>query len=195
MRPQRVLVLAGVVLLVAACSTPKGLTRPDPGTLQLGQSSEEDIRARFGKPQGVTTRLVRDRTVTNLSYSYAESVPDVIKVPARVMVFSFVDGVLVGHQYLSSFSDDTTDFDEAHVGEITRGRTTAKQVVDLIGRPGGEFIYPLAKAEDGRAYVYNYSLTGKDAASGKLTTRSKTLIVNFDTAGVVSDVDLSMTGK
>jgi outer membrane protein assembly factor BamE (lipoprotein component of BamABCDE complex) len=111
------------------------------------------------------------------------------------MVFSFADGVLVGHQYLSSFSDDTTDFDEARVAQITRGRTTAKHVIELFGRPGGEFIHPLAKTQDGRAYVYNYSLTQADAASGKLTTRVKTLIVNFDPAGIVSDVDLSMSGK
>lgn len=193
-------VLASAVLLVAACSTTtsstgKAFARPDSSTLELGKLSEAEVRARFGEPQSLAWPLINGRTVKTLSYSYAESPSDVKTVPVRVMVFMFADGILVGHQYLSSFSDDPTDFDETRVGQITRGQTTAAHVVDLIGRPAGEFIHPLAKATDGRAYVYNYSLTQTDAASGRLTTRVKTLIVNFDTAGVVSDVDLSMTGK
>jgi hypothetical protein len=195
MRSHLALVLAGLMLLVAACATPKGFTRPDPEAVQLGKSREADIRSRFGKPQDVTTQTIGGRPITSLSYTHAESPPDAAKVPVRVMVFMFADGVLVGHQYLSSFNDDTTDFDEVRAGRIARGQTTARQVVDLIGRPGGEFIHPLAKLKDGRAFVYNYSLTEKNAGSRRLTTSSKTLVVNFDTAGVVSDVDLSMTGK
>lgn len=194
MRPRLALVLAGLVLLAAACSTETGLKRPEPGTLQLGKTTEADIRSRFGEPRGAATRLINDRPLKTLSYSYAESPADVQVVPVRVMVFMLAEDVLVGYQYLSSFAADATDFDEARVGRIQRGQTTARQLVDLIGTPGGEYIHPLAKVKGGRAYVYGYSRT-ENAGSGKLTTSTKTLVVNFDPTGVVIDVDLSMTGR
>jgi hypothetical protein len=187
--------VAGALLLVAGCSAGRDFQRPDPGGLQLGKTSESDITGRFGEPRGVATRLVNDRTVKTLSYSYAEANPYVEKIPARVMVFTFTDGVLVGHQFLSSFDSDKTDFDENRVGQIKRGQTTIRQVMDLIGVPAGELIHPLAKVQDGKAYVYGYSRSDKEPFTGKLTTRSKTLIVNFDAAGVVTDIDLSTTGK
>jgi hypothetical protein len=194
MRFRLILALVGLGLLAAACSTEKVLKRPEPGTLQLGKTTEADIRSRFGEPRGVATRLINDWPVKTLSYSYADSPVDVQTVPVRVMVCMFSDDILVGYHYLSSFPADTTDFDETRVSRIQRGRTTAKQLVELMGQPGGEYIHPLARVRGGRAYVYGYSRTD-NVPGGKVTTSTKTLVVNMDPAGVVVDVDLSMTGR
>lgn len=194
MRPRRLLVLSGFVLLAAACSREIVLKRPEPGTLHLGQTTEADLTSRFGEPRGVATRLINDRPVKTLSYSSAESPVDVPTIPVRVIVFTPAEDVLVGYQYLSSFAAAATDFDETRVSRIQRGQTTARQLIELIGSPGGEYIHPLAKVKGGRAYVYGYSRTD-NVPGGKLTTSTKTLVVNFDPAGVVVDVDLSLTGR
>jgi SmpA / OmlA family len=194
MRSRHLPILAGVVLLVGACAAEKELKRPEPGTLQLGKTTEAEIRSRFGEPRGVATRLIHDWPVKTYSYSHADSPVDVQTVPVRVVVFMFSNDVLVGYHYLSSFTADATDFDETRVSRIQRGRTTAKQVVELMGTPGGEYIHPLARVQSGRAYVYGYSRT-ENVPGGKVTTKTKTLVVNFDPNGVVFDVDLSMTGR
>jgi hypothetical protein len=194
MHSRVVLALVGLGLLAAACSTEKVLKRPEPGTLELGKTTEAEIRSRFGEPRGVATRLINDWPVKTLSYSHADSPVDVQTVPVRVLVCMFSNDILVGYHYLSSFPTDSTDFDEARVGRIQRGQTTAKQVVELMGPPGGEYIYPLAKIRGGRAYVYGYSRT-ENVPGGKLTSTTKTLVINMDAPGVVTDVDLSMTGR
>jgi hypothetical protein len=194
MHSRLVLALVGLGLLAAACSAEKVLTRPEPGTLELGKTTEAEIRSRFGEPRGVATRLINDWPVKTLSYSHADSPVDVQTVPVRVMVCMFSGDILVGYHYLSSFPTDSTDFDETRVGRILRGQTTAKQVVELMGPPGGEYIYPLAKIRGGRAYVYGYSRT-ENVPGGKLTTNTKTLVINMNAPGVVTDVDLSMTGR
>jgi len=194
MHPRIVLALVGLGLLAAACSSEKVLKRPEAGTLELGKTTEAEIRSRFGEPRGVATRLINDWPVKTLSYSYADSPVDVPTVPVRVMVCMFSGDVLVGYHYLSSFTADSTDFDETRVGRIQRGQTTAKQLVELMGQAGGEYIYPLAKIRGGRAYVYGYSPT-ESLPDGKLVTRTKTLVVNMNPAGVVTDVDLSLTGR
>lgn len=194
MRSRRLLVVAGLALLAGACAGQKELTRPEPGTLQLGKTTEAEIRSRFGEPRGVATRLVNEVPVKTFSYSHADSPVDVSVVPVRVMVVMFTDDVLVGYHYLSSFAADATDFDETRVGRIRRGQTTARQVLELMGQPGGEYIPPLARVRGGRAYVYGYSRT-ENVAGGKLATKTKTLVVNFDPTGVVFDVDLSLTGR
>src|SRR5512145_2152165 len=190
MRSGRLLVLAGLVLLVGACAAEKELKRPEAGTLQLGKTTEAEIRSRFGEPRGVATRLINDWPVKTYSYSHADSPVDVPTVPVRVMVFMFANDVLVGYHYLSSFAADATDFDETRVSRIRRGQTTARQVVELMGHPGGEYIHPLARVQGGRAYVYGYSRT-ENITGGKLSTKTKTLVVNFEPTGVVFDVDLS----
>jgi hypothetical protein len=194
MRPRRLLALAGLALLAGACAAEKELKRPEPGTLQLGKTTEAEIRSRFGEPRGVGTRLINDWPIRTYSYSHADSPVDVQVVPVRVMVFMFANGVLVGYHYLSSFAGDTTDFDETKAGRIQRRQTTAKQVVELMGLPGGEYVHPLARVPGGRAYVYGYART-ENVPDGKLTTKTKTLVVNFDPTGVVFDVDLSLTGR
>jgi hypothetical protein len=185
--------LVGVMISVSGCSSSAGtdFRRPDPSTLQLGKTTEREIRDRFGEPRGEGSLVRNGARVKTLSYAYAEATPYVEKVPARAVVFSFYEGVLVGHDYTSSFSGDKTDFDDSSVARIKSGETSSGQVIDMLGKPTGEFVHPLVKAKDGRAYVYTYSRTDKGPIGGKLQDRRKTLIVTFDAAGLVTDVNLT----
>lgn len=105
-------------ILLSACSAGTDFKRPDASTVQLGKTTEKEIRERFGEPRSQATVQANDRTIKILRYSYAEAAPYVEKVPARAMVYSFHEGVLVGFDYSSSFSGDKTDFDDSIVGQI-----------------------------------------------------------------------------
>src|SRR5262245_28403646 len=182
-----------IAFLTGACATSgRNFQRPEAGTLLLGKTTEADRRDRFGEPRGVSVRTMNEKVVTQLQYSYAEARGYVEKISTRSCVFAFSDGVLVGHDYSSSFSDDKTDFDESVAHRIKRFETTAAEVVALIGSPTGEAIYPVAKAKDGKLYRYSYSRTDKNPLDGRRQpTRSKILVIEVDASGIVTDVSLN----
>jgi len=74
---------------------------------------------------------------------------------------------------------------------------TLTQVVALLGKPTGMFIYPseFVKVSDHRAYVYSYSRTDKSLWGGQLKTVTKTLIITFDPRDVVIETKLATGGN
>jgi len=164
---------------------------------QLGKTTEKEIRERFGEPRSQATIEANDKTIRILRYAYAEAAPYVEKVPARAMVYSFHEGILVGFDYSSSFSSDKTDFDDSIVGQIKRGETTKAQVIGLLGTPTGQFTYPstVVKMPDHHAYHYSYSRTDKPPLGGPLKTIIKELAIAFDSRDIVTDTNLAMSGN
>ena len=108
-------------------------------------------------------------------------------IAKRVQRFYFYKDKLVGHEFTSTWPVDSTDFDELKVGDIKIGTTTIQQVVELIGKPGGEFIYPLVKNELEKAKVYLYQHTKSSAFTTKYY--QKMIIVSYDQNGIVTDVE------
>jgi hypothetical protein len=141
-RSVRVGILTAV--LAGACLLGADFSRPDPGSFTLGQTTEQEIRARFGKPAGEAAARIGGKLVTTLRYAYAEARS--IAVPVRTMAYAFHEGRLVGFDYMSSFSADQTGFDELALKRIKRGETTRIEALDLVGKPSGQFIYPSAYA-------------------------------------------------
>src|SRR6266849_10082736 len=141
-RSVRVGILA--VVVAGACLLGADFSRPDPGSFTLGQTTEQEIRARFGKPAGEAAARIGGKLVTTLRYAYAEARS--IAVPVRTMAYAFHEGRLVGFDYMSSFSADQTGFDELALKRIKRGETTRIDALDMVGKPSGQFIYPSAYA-------------------------------------------------
>ena len=187
----RVGILAAV--LAGACLLGADFSRPDPATFTLGQTTEQEIRARFGKPAGQAIARVGDKLVTTLRYAYAEARS--IAVPVRTMAYAFHGGRLVGFDYMSSFAADQTGFDELAVKRIKRGETTRAEVLDLVGNPTGQFIYPssYATTPGRRADVYSHSRSEKVSSGATLETTTKVLTVTFDERDVVVETTLVIT--
>ena len=122
-----------VAVLAGTCLLGADFARPDPASFAPGQTTEPEIRARFGKPAGEATARVGGKLVTTLRYAYAEARS--IAVPVRTMAYAFHEGRLVGFDYMSSFAADQTAFDELAAKRITRGETTRAEVLDLVGQP------------------------------------------------------------
>jgi len=180
-------------LLAGACLLGADFSRPDPATFTLGTTTEQEIRARFGKPDGQVISRVGDRVVATLRYAHAEARSTV--VPARSMVYTFHEGRLVGFDYSSSFPADQTAFDETLAKRIKRGETSRAEVLDLVGKPTGQFIYPSAyvTTPGRRADVYSYSRSEKLPPGSTLETITKVLVVTFDDRDVVIETSLVVT--
>ena len=181
------------VLLAGACLLGADFSRPDPASFTLGQTTEQEIRARFGKPSGQVNARVGDKLVTTLRYAYAEARS--VAVPVRIMAYAFHEGRLVGFDYMSSFAADQTVFDELAAKRIRRGTSTRAEVLDLLGKPSGQFIYPSSYAglPGHHADVYSHSRSEKLSSGVTLETTTKVLTVVFDEHDVVAETHLVVT--
>jgi hypothetical protein len=190
-RSVRVGILTAV--LAGACLLGADFSRPDPGSFTLGQTTEQEIRARFGKPAGEAAARIGGKLVTTLRYAYAEARS--IAVPVRTMAYAFHEGRLVGFDYMSSFSADQTGFDELALKRIKRGETTRIEALDMVGKPSGQFIYPsaYATAPGRRADVYSHSRSEKLSSGVTLETTTKVLAIMFDEHDVVVEATLVIT--
>jgi hypothetical protein len=181
------------VVLAGACLLGADFSRPDPASFTLGQTTEQEVRARFGKPSGQVNARVGDKLVTTVRYAYAEARS--VAVPVRIMAYAFHEGRLVGFDYMSSFAADQTVFDELAAKRIRRGISTRAEVLDLMGKPSGQFIYPSSYAglPGHHADVYSHSRSEKLPSGVTLETTTKVLTVVFDEHDVVAETHLVVT--
>jgi outer membrane protein assembly factor BamE (lipoprotein component of BamABCDE complex) len=189
------LALVAIVLLSGCAGT--NFKRPDAEALAVGKSTSADIARVMGVPPFQQGELLKNNEkIKTTRYAYAEGAgtgryPGV--VPARAMVFSTFNDLLVGQEFVSSFPEDATEFDESKISTITKGRSTRTEVLSLLGKPNGEAAYPLIKNKAERGVIYSYSHAKGTVFNMKFY--SKALIVSFDTNNVVTDVDYTSAGE
>src|SRR5258705_3115884 len=154
---QRALTALFLLLFTAGC-TGRDFARPQTDSLILSKTTDAELRQRFGKPYREGTVIKNGETLKTLSYAYAEGAPSLAGgvVPARGQGFYFLNGVLVGHDFTSSFGEDRTNFDIAKVQQIKEGQATEASVVNLLGKPQGVYLFPLIKDRTDRGIVYLY---------------------------------------
>jgi hypothetical protein len=189
------LAFISIALLLNACAG-KNFVRMTDESLVLGKTTQGQIKAALGKPYrtGVVTK--NEKQLTTATYAYAASGGKAAAkgvTPARSQGFYFLDSILVGHEFTSSWQEDSTDFDSAKVAEIKKGKTTRAEVVKLLGNPGGMYIYPLIPNKNEEASTYLYGQTSGTAFNLKFY--QKLLVVSFDPKGIVSNVDYTEAGQ
>ena len=140
---------AWVVALLLGCSAP--FVRLSDDQFALGQDTSAKIKQELGEGYNLDSFVQDDnefKTMSYLSTSFGGQV--------RGQVFYFKDDVLVGHAFRSSHDADSTDFDESKLSSIEKGKTTITEIIDLIGEPSGEVIFPLVKIPIEKEKVYSY---------------------------------------
>jgi hypothetical protein len=184
-----------VLLLATTGCAGHDFTRPPAESLVLGKTTEAEIRQRFGDPYREGTTIKNGETMKTLSYAYATGASSLTGgvTPSRGQGFYFWNGVLVGHDFTSSFEQDRTDFDSSKVPQIKKGETTEAGVVGLLGRPQGAYTYPLIPDKGARAIVYLYSQTKGSAFNLKFYRQL--LIVTLDGNGLVKDSEFTSSGQ
>ena len=185
-------------LIVAALTGCAGTNfkRPDPQSLVVGKSTSTDVTKVMGAPFQTGELVKNEQKVKTARYAYAEGAgqgkyPGV--VPARAMVFYTFNDVLVGQEFVSSFPEDATDFDESKVQAIIKGKSTRADVMSLLGKPNGEVIYPMIKNKNEVGSAYSYSHAKGTVFHMKFY--SKVLIVSFDSSGLVTEVEYQSAGE
>ena len=133
--------------LVVGCTAPVGrnFTRSPADTVVLGKTTRQDIVNRMGIPFEQSKMARNEVVVSTATYKYW--VPPAYE---RFQNFFYVDDVLVGHQYSSTAKEDSTDFDVTLLNRIRKSETTESEVMKLLGRPSGEFIYPFIKDREAK---------------------------------------------
>ena len=140
-------ILITAVIFLAACGAGRKFERPQPETLTLGQTTPKEILQRFGKPSFKhSTNSGGKERLHYFGYSYVNSILGQAAfkavIPARSSAFYFLDDILVGYYFTSSFRNDSTYFEPKKVKQIKKGITTRVQVINLLGTSYGEFLFP-----------------------------------------------------
>jgi len=170
----RVVVIALVFLTAACASHGKDFQRPDQTSLILEQTTKAEVIARFGQPKrrtaGDVNGWVSDKDnrpagfrsatvegdIERLTYSFFKSGPVGIVDYSRRLSVGFWNDKLVFYEFSSSFPQDTTAFDENRAASFVRGKTTRDEAIGLLGRPGGEGVYPAVAKPGTRMISYLY---------------------------------------
>jgi hypothetical protein len=182
-------------LLLAGCAGDKFVRLPD-DSLVLGQTTQEQIRARLGTPyrEGEITKNGQQLKTANYFYSRTGGGADAAGVtPARNQGFIFLKDKLVGYEFASSYKDDSTNFDSEKVSQIKTGESTRSDVVRILGNPGGRYSYPLIANTNDEATNYMYMQTKGPAFNLKFY--QKLLVVTFNAQGVVTNVEYTESGQ
>lgn len=187
-------IIAGAVFL-SGCAGSTFVKTADE-QLVLGKTTESEIIQRMGNPyrEGVVTK--NEKQMKALSYSYANvggeaSAPGV--TAAKSQGFYFFQNKLAGHEFVSSWKEDSTDFDEKKIEQIEKLVSTRSNVIDVMGVPGGKYAYPLVQNQDDEAMVYLYNQAKGSAFNMKFY--SKLLLVSINKQGVVTNVEYTSSGE
>lgn len=187
---------AVMFLLLTGCAG-KDFVRPSSDTFKLGQTTYSQVIQKMGEPSKTGEVLKNEKNVKTATYSYASTGGEPLEVgviPARVLLYYFHNGILVGQEFLSSFKSDSSNFDESKIPSISKGKTTREEVAQLLGSPTATFVYPMANQTSGEAIGYLYHTT-RGGAFGGLKFFSKSLRITFDDKDIVSEVEYSASGN
>jgi hypothetical protein len=196
--PLRLCVVVLISLSLAACAG-RDFTRAAPDSLQLGKTTYAEVVARFGTPYREGTMLKNSQMVKHITYAYSTTGGTPLHdgvTAARSQAFYFADLVLVGHEFTSSFKEDHTEFPEAKVTEIRKGETKESGVVELMGPPGGVYVFPLVgKDEKGLVYTYSQTRVEPIPFAPKIKHYQKEVIVSVGAGGTVTNVQFKASGE
>lgn len=208
------LAMSAVLVALIGCATGQDFVKAEPGDFKLQKSTRSEVFQRMGShPSSLGSIYIDGKMIKTMAYSYQLLGPDVggmgrqLKksvtyanaqagdpdpdaMGARSQVFYFLNGVLVGMDYASSFEVDATKFNPDRIAQIKKGQSTKSDVIRLLGPGDGLYAPPLIPASAYRGLVYIYTPT-----SDIQHASSRKLVIIYDRKGVVTDLKYSEQGQ
>jgi hypothetical protein len=191
------LVSALAFTLVGCSSGLKDFTRLDNNQINLGQTTRAEVVSKIREPKSTGKRLINGEMVDVMEFGYMGNNADSDTegpgyLPVKTQFF-FIgkDDKVIGTEYYSSFKSDSTRFNIDNIAKISKGVTSKKEVIELLGSPSIQMIPPLVKAPAVSAIGYHHRTMSLLARS--LHTTANKLIVSFDANNIVSDVNYEST--
>jgi len=198
--------IAAAAILSVGCTTQFGTQFNSTSAKQLkpGVSTRDELVSKVGpivKPEIVTIKkdfgdkeLANPVIVEFASYYFSDTQAPTSKADIRASrnaSFMLTDSKVMSYRVSSTFTNESTDFDESKIAAIRKGITTESEAVALLGEPSGRALYPFAKDVGGSSISwYNLSF---NKATNKI--HSKLYVVYLDANHVVSDFDLKISEK
>lgn len=189
-------VLIALSLVVLSGCASQSLVRPAQDALTLGKSKSVDVISVVGMPPTVKKDdvPVNGEKITVMTYREFRGAKFWGMIaPQRTLTYSFHNDVLVGEEANSSFDEDSTEWNTGKVGQIVKGKSTKGDVLAVMGKPSGEFIYPLNKDKSGKSIVYAYTVTHHAGVFSP--TSNYILVVSLDDKDVVTGVSYRKDGQ
>jgi hypothetical protein len=186
----RAVFLVSLFFALAGCAG-RNFVSPSPDAFKLGQTTYSQIVQQMGEPERSGSVLKNEKQVKSITYVYAATGGDPLEqgvIPARALVYFFQNDLLVGQDFVSFFRSDNTNFDDAKIDSIIKGKTTRLEAIQLLGKPSALFIFPMVKQTSGEAIGYAYGTTRGNVYTGFKFFR-KALNISFDDKDAVSDID------
>jgi outer membrane protein assembly factor BamE (lipoprotein component of BamABCDE complex) len=188
--------------LVAACTHGRDFAKPTPETLALGHTTSAEVESRYGKPYR-QSRAIRSDDGERAGYAPATPFAPAMTqgafasfsylhtdtstafyggtATAKAINFVFWNDTLVSYNYVSTFDDSSSNFDESRIAALKRGEMTRANVIELLGEPTGRAVYPMIRDQGTEAFVYDY------VQFDRRERRTKTLVILFGSDGTVQD--------
>lgn len=178
-----------LALILTGCAGGQAFLRPQGETLSLGKTTYDEIIKSNGEPRRTGTVTRNNSSVKTITYAHAVAVPFSTSLQARTVVYSFYEGVLVGYDYASSFTEDKSEkeLSDEVVKQISRGDERSR-VISLLGKPDGEFIFPLVDKKGSSALRYTFLSTYRVPFVPTPRISTKVLTVDLDSTGIVTNI-------
>lgn len=192
MKLLRYIVLAAAL---AGCAG-SNFERPGETAIKVGKSTYSDVIDEMGEPRSAGETLMQDRKIKSITYTYANTGGKPSEegvIPARSLTYFFDKDMLIGSHFVSSFQQDSTNFDDSRVPYIKKGETTRSQVILALGKPSMIKLEPLVKKTHGEAIGYVYVTTRGNVYTG-FKNHMKALVLTFDESDKVLEVEFTTSG-
>jgi hypothetical protein len=143
MRKIKWLVHLPLICLIAGCSAAAGRYFATEGIprISLGVTTEQEISGYFGSPYSTITKDSEGLESLIYVYMFAKAKSSG-EGSVRALSIEFIDNVVNGYTYESSFAEDNTDFEDELRSQLETGKTTMADAEALIGKPGGVVRFP-----------------------------------------------------
>jgi hypothetical protein len=177
-----------LTFLLVACGG-REFVRPQNESFSLGSTTYDQIIKSYGQPLRTGTITRNGTPLKSITYSYAVAVPFTTKLSSRAMVFVFENDALVSYDYISSFEDEknAANYDNEKVKQIAKGDKKGK-VIGILGKPGGESIYPVASAKGNSIVRYSFMDTYRVPFLPTPRITRRVLTISFDSNDTVTDI-------
>ncbi len=187
-----------ITLLAFSCVGTSGTNfeRVKEETVSLGLSTYDDIIAIMGDSFKEDVYIKNNKQFKLIGYTYSSTGGAATSkrvVATRHHMFIFYQDILVGHDFISSWQEDQTNFDETKVEQIKKGKSTEEDVKNLLGRPSGKLIYPLSKEKGAEVLLYSFHEARQYAYT--IESFQKSLHIECDHSGTVTEIEYSQTGN
>lgn len=186
---KRALIASTLVIALAACATAgRDFERVNAEQPTPGVATRAEVLQRMGPPHRIDNVVFNSEALESAGYVYVAVgsgtplEPGV--VPARSVSYFFRGDRLVGRTFSSSFQVDHTRFDETRLSQIVKGRTRRDDVVQLLGKPPGTALAPIARPPATEVLIYAYT-----ANRGANRITSRVARIGIDGNGVVEYVE------